>query len=199
MLTPTPQIHTWFPRSIFIIDNVLESKLPEYEQKLREVLAETGTHGTDFLAVHSTHKTSPNLHKNPFFQDLTTEILTHASSFVAKLGYPANYFENLQIDTMWTNISYEGNYIFPHIHPASFISGVYYVKKFPDSKISFFKDYNMLPTPESFDQLSYEYCLYDCEPGRLLMWKSDFLHGNGRQAEGEKIAISFNITVRRND
>jgi uncharacterized protein (TIGR02466 family) len=198
-MSNTPQIHTWFPRAIFLADNVMQSKLLEYEEKIREIVVTTGTQGNDFLAVHSTHKTSPDLHKHPFFQDLVTEIIHHASGFVARLGYSSKYFENLQIDTMWTNISYEGSYIFPHIHPASFISGVYYVKKFPDSKISFFKDYSMLPTPEVFNDLSYEYCMYDCDPGRLLMWKSDFLHGTGRQPEGEKIAISFNITVKRND
>jgi len=196
MITSTPQIHTWFPKPIFIVDGVLQDKIDFLESKVREVIKNTGTQGNDFLSVGSTHKVSPDLHKNPDFKDLADVILEHAKGFASRLGHGSNRVDRLEIGTMWTNISYQGDFIFPHIHPDSFLSGVYYIKKFPGSKITFFDNYNMLPTSDEFNDLSYEYCHYDCEPGRLLLWKSDFLHGNGRQTEGEKIAISFNIQVR---
>ena len=51
----------------------------------------------------------------------------------------------------------------------------------------------MMPNPQQYNSLNYKYCEYDCIQNRLLMFKSDFMHGTEAQVTDEKIVISFNI------
>ena len=53
----------------------------------------------------------------------------------------------------------------------------------------------MIQAPEKFNDLSYEYCNYQCEPGKLILFKSNTNHSTNNQIGREKIVISFNIGV----
>ena len=157
-------------------------------------MANNGTKRNNYLAVDSTHRTNPDLHQQPVFQSLTAEINRGAATFLISLGCNNDYIQKLGITNMWANISYPGDFVGPHIHSNSVLSGVYYVKKFPGSKIRFYKNiYSMIHIEAVRNDLSYATCDYDCDPGRLLLWQSDVLHGTDQQTGDEKIAVSFNI------
>jgi uncharacterized protein (TIGR02466 family) len=147
------------------------------------------------LSVDSTHASGDKLHTDPEFKDLVDVIFKNAEIFLKELGYSEEFIKRIKIGNMWANVSGPGDFLYPHIHPNSLLSGAFYVKKAEDSKIKFFSDIltSMIPEPSTINQLNYKFCEYTCDPGRLLIFKSDFLHGTGKQSEGEKIVISFNI------
>jgi hypothetical protein len=95
---------------------------------------------------------------------------------------------------MWINVSNEGDFNFPHVHGDSLISGAFYVLSTTGSTIRFFNDItNTMPKPKKPNELSFDYSDFECVENRLILFRSDFLHGNARQPAGEKIVVSFNI------
>jgi uncharacterized protein (TIGR02466 family) len=194
-----PRIDAWFPVSIFILDDVCKDTLDVLEQKVKEVVEESGTYSNEFLAVNSTHKTNDSLHKLTEFSGLSEEILKNGKIFLVEMGWDTKLVEKLDISNMWANVSSKGQFVMPHIHPGCVLSGAFYIKKDNSSKITFFKNvYDMINFRGTFNSLSYPSCSYDCEPGRLMLWKSDLLHGTDPQQDGEKIVISFNLEWSHN-
>lgn len=193
-----PEIHTWFPKALFIQDNLLTDKLPTYEQRIKDLLSGIKEWRTDMLSVDSTHAAGDQLHTDPAFTDLAEAILKNAGLFLKELGYSQEFIKEIKIANMWANVSNEGDFLFPHVHPNSMISGAFYIKRAENSKIKFFGDMltSMLPEPTEVNALNFKFCEYDCNPGRLIMFKSDFLHGTGKQGPGEKIVVSFNIQYK---
>jgi uncharacterized protein (TIGR02466 family) len=192
-----PQIHKWFPKPIYIVDDQLIPLIPTYEAKIKELFKNVGGNTNGMLSVDSTHKTNDQLHLDPVFESLNNIIYEHAYNFLVNLGYNNEFIDTLDIINMWVNISHKDDFIFPHVHSNSIISGAFYIKKFEGSKIKFFNDVtSMMPKPTTFNELNYEYCDYDCDVGRLILFKSDFLHATERQPDGEKIVISFNLGVQ---
>jgi len=188
------KIHTWFPKSLYIVEDLHLSDLDIYENKIKEIFNYSSTKSNGMLSVSSSHKTNDQLHLDPTFEKLVNSIYEHSYKFLNLLGYSDSFIDSVDIKNMWANISVSGDFIFPHIHSDSILSGAFYIKKYEGSKIKFFNDItSMYPKPEKFNELNYEYCDYDCNPGRLILFKSDFLHGTEKQPTGEKIVISFNI------
>ena len=141
--------------------------------------------------------TNDRLHENPVFEDLVDEIYANTQEYARALGYSDDLINSLRINNMWANISHTNDFIFPHVHPGAVFSGAYYIKKYPNSTIRFHNNiHRVMPPPLVYNQLNYEICEYDCDPGRMLIWMSDFLHSTGKQPEGEKIVISFNLSMR---
>ena len=106
--------------------------------------------------------------------------------------------DNLHFDNCWANISYPGDYIFPHNHNGSLLSGVYYVKSSINERIKFFNKPTMLPDPEVWNNYNHQYCEYSCIPGSMLLFTSDTMHGTEKQKCEEKIALSFNLSLWKN-
>ena len=188
------QIQTWFPKSIYLVDGLLIDQLPAFEARIKDIINSSTTRRNGMLNVDSTHKVNEQLHEDLVFKDLVTALYNNSSSFLTELGYSQEFIANLKIGNMWANVSREGDFLFPHVHPSSIISGAFYVKKATGSRIKFFNELsNMFPKPQHNSPLNYDHCEYDCEPGRLIMFRSDFLHSTDRQQSGEKIVVSFNI------
>jgi hypothetical protein len=138
-------------------------------------------------------QTANNLHEDAMFASLVDEILLNSKIFLAELGY-LHSINTIKIKEMWANINVDGDFLFPHVHPDSLISGVFYIKTYPDSKLNFFDNLqSMAPQPDVRNDLNWDLCSYDCNPGEMLLWKSDFVHGTRKQLSGEKIAVSFNL------
>lgn len=190
-----PRIDTWFPKSIYILDDLFLDKLNQFESDIKDVISQSGVYKNEFLTVESTHRTMSKLHTLPAFTDLAIEVLKNAKIFLTEMGWNINIIDRLEIGSMWTNVSKAGEFVMPHIHPGSILSGVFYVKKYEGSRITFFNDvYDMIPFEGNYNGLSNTGCFYDCEPGRLMLWKSNLLHGTEMQPDGEKIVISFNLS-----
>jgi len=184
------KIETWFPKSILLVDDLLLDRLSTYSLVLEKIFQNNSTNRNNFLKVDTLHDTDFRLENHPEFQDLIEVISTFSKVYADKLGFR----RTLEIKNIWANISYKNDYLLPHVHPNSIISGAFYVEAPEESGINFFDNVNsMFDDAEKPNNLSYKHCTYECKPGRLLLFKSDFLHGTTNQPEGRKIVISFNI------
>jgi uncharacterized protein (TIGR02466 family) len=180
-----------------VLDGLFTDKLEQLESDVNAVVNKSGIYKNEFLLVDSTHRTMNALHTLPEFKELGVEVLNNAKIFLTEMGWDPSTLDTLDIGTMWTNISKAGEFVIPHVHPGSVLSGVFYVKKYEGSRITFFNNiYDMAHFEGNYNSLSYPSCHYDCEPGRLMLWKSDLLHGTDKQPDGEKIVISFNLGFR---
>jgi uncharacterized protein (TIGR02466 family) len=168
-------IHTWFPKSIYDVKNILLDRLTTYELAIKNIITEHNSKRDSTLAVDSTHLTNDKLHENIVFKELVDEIYTNTQAYARALGYSDSLIESLHVNNMWANISHKNDFIFPHVHPGAIFSGAYYIKKYTNSKIRFHNNiHRVMPPPLIYNELNYELCEYDCDPGRMLIWMSDF-------------------------
>jgi uncharacterized protein (TIGR02466 family) len=187
-----------FPRLVYVAEDVLR---PEYLSQLnkscREVVAEN-SHRNDFLNVNSTHQTFDHLETLPQFSEFKDAALTYVKDFLKYMNYLPYVVENIAIFNMWTNISGEGDFIFPHQHPNSLISGAFYVEAPIGSEITFFDDFRNFYLPQERNHLTYTSHNYTCDTNKLLLFRSDLIHGVGSQPIGDRIVISFNTYIKDN-
>lgn len=195
------RIDCWFPTPIYITEDVCNDITAELETAVKKWQSQ-GTTRNPFLYVdtmHSSLKASDIKHEYPF-NILAKKILSHANSFANQLGYKVEE-DDLHIDNMWANVSGQGDFNFPHSHGDCNFSGAYYVKTTPENKIFFWNREFMtteVSIPDELNELSFEYVQYNCVKNRLLMWRSNLVHGTPRQMEeGEKIVISYNISIKK--
>ncbi len=189
----SPRIETWFPKLIYVVDDICKNNLKSYEKEIKKIKNETVR--TPSFNVDSSHLKDRKLHTNKVFKNLSMEIETHSRLFLSYMGYSENYIKKCCIDDMWFNISNKGDFLFPHTHPGSILAGAFYVKTTENNVITFYDDSNnTYEPPENITNLSMTKCEYQCIPGRLLLFRSNFIHSTPKQElEGEKIVISFNI------
>lgn len=180
----------WFPKIIYLKEDVLLDHLDDFENTLKETVT---TNRNGMQQVNSSHLVADKLFEHPDLALMVDAINDHVVHFMRQLGYCDQQISKMRMLNMWTNISYENDYVFPHHHSGSIISGAFYVKAPLGAKIKFFNTPDMAMRPTNSNELNYEYSYYDCIPGRLLLFKSDFVHGTERQPAGEKIVVSFNI------
>jgi uncharacterized protein (TIGR02466 family) len=189
-------IQTWFPKTLFVRENVLNDKLLFYENFIESKFKE---HGSDRHGIHyveSSHASFDQFHTLPEMEDLVREICISSQEYLQAIGYNNNTISKLKIKNMWCNISKNGDYLYPHIHGESLLSGAFYVCCGSEDKIKFFNDISntFLKPPDFFNEYNYQYCEYPCTPGSLLIFKSNFLHGTEAQKSDKKIVVSFNIS-----
>lgn len=187
------RIETWFPKSIYIVDEFREDLISDLEKEIRSLSVPMSKNST--LFVQSSHTTDRKLHNRKIFKDLSGSILSHVKQYAISLGYCEGFANRCYMADMWYNISGKGDYIFPHSHPGAFFSGAFYIKTASDNKIMFYDKLDKyVELPSNPNQLSFSNTFYDCIPSRLLIFRSDFVHGVPlQQTEGEKIVISFNV------
>ena len=184
------EIHTWFPKSIYH-KKIFENKLIQIESHLKSFKYEK--HKTFEFEVESSYTTNQNpLFKEKKLKNLFKEILESAKEYCIELGYSQAFCNKLKIESSWFNISRSGDYLQRHIHPNSFLSGAFYVKCDDKDFIRFY-DEDMLVAPNNVNELSFTNTSYLCEPGTLLIFKSNLPHSTNKQISQEKIVISFNI------
>jgi len=186
-------IHYWFPKTIYYKNNIQIENLHVYRNFILNNICVDKFQKTDLKKVNSSHKVFDALHKKNIFNTLSKIIIEECYSYLNDLGF---LNREIYIDKMWTNVSGNGDYIFPHNHNGSFISGVFYVSSNPENKIKFFNMPTMFPDPDVWNINNYQYCEYSCIPGTLLLFQSDFIHGTGSQIGDEKISLSFNIKIK---
>lgn len=188
-------IQSWFPKTVFVRENVLSDKLSFYENFIETKFKE---HGSDRHGIHyveSSHASFDQFHTLPEMEDLVREICISSQEYLQEIGYNYNTISKLKIKNMWSNISKKGDYLYPHIHGESLLSGAFYVCCSEGDKIKFFNDLSetFLRPPDFRNKYNYQYCEYPCTPGSLLIFKSNFMHGTEAQKSNKKIVISFNI------
>lgn len=188
-------IETWFPKTIYREESLLTDKLSYYEKFIEKKLSEYGTERHGIHNVDSSHASFSQFHTLPEMEDIVKVICFHTKNYLNTIGYSDKTISNLRLMNMWVNISKKGDYLYPHIHGESLISGAFYITCSKGDKIKFFNDISdtFLKPPDIPNQYSYQYCEYDCTPGTLLLFKSNFMHGTEAQKSDKKIVVSFNI------
>jgi uncharacterized protein (TIGR02466 family) len=190
------KIEELFPAPLMIVDSICVDNLNQFEFIIKDIMKEKKTVSTEFQNVKSTHQTFSNLYDIVQFAPLVQEIQQHAYIFLETLGFSEQEIAQLRMNKMWANLVESGDYLFPHIHSHSIVSGAYYVKSSELDKIQFYNDIgdtSYVPAIES--KYSKRWTDVDCKPGRLLLFKSNLPHGNTKKLDNqEKIVISFNIS-----
>lgn len=186
-------INVWFPTAIYFEPNILNDNLSSYEKEIKNAISDVGTIRDGLKNIDSTHKTRNNIFEVCELKGLRKVIYESSKAFLKEIGYLN--LDNLHFDNCWANISYPGDYIFPHNHNGSLLSGVYYVKSSINERIKFFNKPTMLPDPEVWNNYNHQYCEYSCIPGSMLLFTSDTMHGTEKQKCEEKIALSFNLSL----
>jgi len=191
-----PRIETWFPESIYIEENFSLDLIPEIKKTILEKTELTRR--SDSFNIESTHLENRNIHLQPKFSVLANRIEEHCKVYAKMLGYNTESIDSLFLCSMWYNISYKTDFLFPHNHAGAVISGVFYVDSSEIDKIIFYNDLNKFTSmPENTNELSHLQATYPCITGTLYLWRGNFMHGNPKQHGDQKIAISFNTAIER--
>jgi uncharacterized protein (TIGR02466 family) len=189
------KIDELFPKPVLVVDGICLDNLQMFEHVIKDIMNKSGAPSTDFQYVQSTHTTFNNLFDVRQFQPLVREIQNYSHIFLEALGYTDEEIGGMRLKQLWANTAEQGNYLFPHIHSHSIISGAYYLKAGADDKLQFYGDLtDVTYVPSNTSTLSKRFVEYDCVPGRLLIFKSNLLHGNVMKKDiDEKIVMSFNV------
>jgi uncharacterized protein (TIGR02466 family) len=187
------RIDTWFPKSIYVVEKFNEKNIKTYEKNIKKL--KSNKKRNNYIQVDSSHQID-SLHDKEIFKDLFKDIKFHVDAYLKKLGYDEKIINNIYFNESWYNISKPGDYLIKHIHPNSIISGAYYLKSNKDDFITFFDNDSMVLGPNNYNELSYEYCSYECTQGKLLLFKSNINHSTNKQIGKEKIVISFNVNLK---
>lgn len=190
-------IVTFFPKAVYCEDNVYRNGLSELESSIRALSENTKRNSV--LNVDSSHRAIKTIHTKPEFFSFAKEIKKRITKFLVVYGYDPLMTRDVEISNMWFNISNQGDFLFPHTHPGSLLSGAFYVKSTTENKILFYEHYkNTYMEPSKITDLSMTTKDFDCIPGRLLLFHSELEHGTPIQRDpGEKIVISFNTRVKQ--
>lgn len=182
-------LHRLFPKVIYEQDELLLSELETYKEFF---LKETNFQSSVLLNVPSTHKTDDQYHLRSELHELVKTICQNSVKFLRQTGYSDDDLSDLRLQNMWVNISESGSYIFPHIHSQSFISGVFYIECDAKDELIFFNNPNdiMDRRPSRINDSMHT---IQCIPGKLVLFKSNLLHGTHTQKSQRKIAVSFNL------
>jgi len=185
------KIELWFPTPIYYVDNVFGNKYNEIKKIFDSHKYDTKRN--EYFNVETSKKDLGNsesqLHQIEKFKPVFDVLNTHVSHFAKKLGYT----NNLNIDTSWVNKSVKGDYLYPHVHEFSIISGAYYVKATPDDKLYFKKNIMDMKRPAlKQNNINQRVIEYPCESDKLILFLSDTLHMTLPQKAEEKMTLSFN-------
>ena len=189
-----PRIEQWFAKPIYVHDNFHSKDFQKLHDWLQEFFAVNGElKRTPELSVNSSHQVY-NFNTEPAFQQIIEETKSEVLSFARTMGYNISE-HHLPLLNMWANLSRNGDYLFPHNHAGAFISGAYYIECESDlDVIKFYNNTNGMITPASEpNKYSYEDVVYNCVPKRLLLFKSDLMHGCPALKGDRKIVLSFNF------
>lgn len=186
------KIYKIFPKVVYQADNVCLDYLDNFKEEILKL--QTNTERSSTLNVDSCHKTIATIHRIKPFNILTETILPFIKDFMQSYGYSDKRINDLRIAQMWFNISGKGDFLYPHIHGGSFISGAFYVETVPDNNIIFYDGTkNIYEEPSTATEYSNQFFTINCVPGRLLLFHSDLHHATELQkSDGRKIVISFN-------
>tara|TARA_R110000796_G_scaffold43230_1_gene106224 strand:- start:49 stop:615 length:567 start_codon:yes stop_codon:yes gene_type:complete len=183
------KIELWFPTPIYYVDNLFGKKYNQIKQIFDNHNYDTAR--DEYFNVDTSYKKSlkDQLHHIEKFKPVFDVLNTHVYRFAKHLGYT----NNPNLDTSWVNKSTKDDYLYPHVHETSLISGAYYVKANPDDKIHFKKNImDMKQPPIEQNNINQTIIEYPCVSDRLILFFSDTIHMTLPQKAKEKMTLSFN-------
>lgn len=178
-----------------IIHNIFPTAVGKFELG-RDITPEEMT----FVKSQPTYKnmgntTSSNRYvlRDEVFLNLTAFIEASVAEYF-KTVYTPKHDVSLRLTQSWLNYTAPGEFHHRHVHPNSFVSGVFYVKAARErDKINFYRD--------GYQQIKFSsdnYHLHNCESwwfdvgaGDLLLFPSNLTH-MVETVQEERISLSFN-------
>ncbi|HEY6482450.1 MAG TPA: TIGR02466 family protein [Steroidobacteraceae bacterium] len=155
----------------------------------------------NYAGGYTSYDSASRMHRvSPTFAELERRLTRHVHSFARSLQFDLRR-RSLAMTDCWVNIMPRGIAHGLHLHPASTISGTYYVRvpnggpglKFEDPRLDRF-----MAAPPRIAGCRAEnltWVVLPAAPGSLLLFESWLRHEVARQsAVGERISISFNYS-----
>ena len=196
----------YFPTMIFQYDvessenlnkNLLDLTYAERERGIAVNKSNTAELGSWHSAT--------NLHKNPDYEPLLTEVDAALSRISEELNYAKD--QVLKVTSMWSIINPPGNGNRAHVHPNSLWSGVYYVQapenagkiEFIDPRTVLIMNQPKYETKKKRPRECWTKVNYKPIPGRMVIFPAWLYHGvdtnmskeKGRAAD--RVILSFNV------
>jgi uncharacterized protein (TIGR02466 family) len=169
----------------------------------------TGVNKSNTAELGSWHSAT-NLHKNPQYAPLLTEVDTTLGRISQELRYAKDHF--LKVTSMWSIINPPGNGNRAHVHPNSLWSGVYYVQapegagqiEFIDPRTVLIMNQPKYETKKKRPRDCWTKVNFKPIPGRMIIFPAWLYHGvdtnmsKEKGRAGDRIIVSFNVNqVRR--
>lgn len=200
-------IESWFPTIISYTDGNLVEELPQYEKYCDEITKNI-PQGRPFIGsqlVSTFNQAMPqfnyDISNDPRFSKLMELAVEQGEKFAEFLGFKYK----LKVSHSWINRIGPHDYHEFHSHISSgdtLIVGCFYVTAPRGAKIKFKSPYADMYTPigpTADTPFNSKIVSYDCVPGRIVMFKSNILHGyDSHNVSGAtKFSIPFNLSVVR--
>jgi len=178
-----------FPTVIFhkILEDITSNDFKQYENQILE---------DNYIPSYSGHtSTNQQFLLNPLFNNLTTQILYNSKLYLNEVGHD---YKDIQITSSWANILNKNEYINPHAHSNSYLSGVFYIE---DSSDIYFENNTIMKssfTPDFVKAKKHEYrkkTSFKITPkkGSLIIFPSWLIHSVPSNNLDKRLSIAFNI------
>lgn len=178
-------------------------KIRSIDEKSQTTSKESyGLGWTSFYACEGNYNSEHNLDNLKEFSPLREFIWQSILEYVKFVGYDLVNLETTRLGVVWASVNTKFSYHEQHIHPNSFLSGVYYVKVPKNSgNINFIDPRNSMRTLELEPDRSgvltdplrrqIDVCPED---GMLLLFPSWLGHEvQQNMSDDERVSIAFNI------
>lgn len=189
-----------FPTVIFLKDNILKNELDIYKKNILDYFKNNKNEKTFYNSkLQNSYYDNTSIFKSSIYTNLIKEILFNCSVYCKELGYSEKQISKYTIQNIWANLIKKYDYHGMHTHSnrgSALISGVFYVDAPDNSFLKFenpYKNFYVAEEPENKNIYNFDYCSYQCIPGRLILFKPYTKHGyDSHLNEKDKISIAFN-------
>ncbi|MGV6821003.1 MAG: TIGR02466 family protein [Parvularcula sp.] len=184
---------------------VWEVKIPDFADLNKEILTHLDEVKAEKPGIQRSNAggwhSHDRLHHDPRFSAVRDHIAAHCHACATEIGFDHDTHD-LVLNEMWLNQTGPGDYNSPHVHPNSFLSGVYYVKvpegggniEFSDPAPA--RTVSLYPRKKDNIHASPK-IVYGVRTGMLLVFPSWLQHGVlPNQSNKPRISISFNVGYR---
>jgi len=158
------------------------------------------------------HKTKPDWQFNvlqsqntyileeKFLKNLKKQIDSFIQEYVDEIIKPRKNLK-FYITQSWLNYTGEKQIHYPHFHPNSIISGVYYINADPKLDFILFKKnvYDQIKIyPSKFNIHNSDTWWIPAATNKLILFPSSLMHevGNVKKTYGKRISLAFNVFAK---
>lgn len=182
-----------FPTNYYVIDIFDEYENQKYKDFLIHLSEQTNG---EKRSNRNGWQSDTFLWKEKIFNSLLDKVLENSKKIAMHLS--KKDVPQMVIRSMWGNINPKGGFNFTHVHPSSWMSGVYYIQLPEGNNEIVFED----PRPArmmDFQRSSLikdEYFTHYSKVGQLLLFPSWLPHFVSPNTSNEnRISISFNVEL----
>jgi uncharacterized protein (TIGR02466 family) len=134
------------------------------------------------------------------FKNLKKEINFFIQQYVNEILKPSSNL-NFYITQSWLNYTGEKQIHYPHFHPNSIISGVYYISADPKLDFIRFKKnvFDQIKIyPKQFNKYNSDTWWIPAATNKLILFPSCLMHevGNVKETYGKRISLAFNVFAK---